>query len=285
MCPAAPGRAGLSSAPAGEAVPIRPLGSRELLDLPFAVIQADIRVFAGLIAPVLAGAVGAVVAITAAGSAATAGSDAGTAWAAILSTAVCVLLLRFYVRGVATPVAWARITGGALGWRAALREFTSRVRPLLSFQAGYTLTGVGVLLLGAPLLITLLPAVVWLGRLRATRCTTVPVLFAENAPYRIAATRAKVLAAGGEWQLAGIWLYHRGLLAVLVVPLLGIPLFLSDFSGTHRWAMITLTVTVVLTLATFAELVDSTTRLVAYVDRRCRREAWDIVLPQGGPTR
>ncbi|MCM6776932.1 hypothetical protein NDR87_23580 [Nocardia sp. CDC159] len=294
MCPAAPGRAGLSSAPAGfgvgseadgEAVPIRPLGFRELLDLPFAVLQSEIRLLAGLVAPAFVVAAAAVVAITAAGSAATDGSDAGTAGAAIGSTAVFAWLLRLFVRGVATPIGLAAVHRRAIGWRAALAGLRAELGPLLAFQAMYTLIGIAVLVPGIPLLITLLPALVWLGRLRAKRFAVLPVLFEESASYRVAVARAKVLAAGAEWQLAWLWVYLRALLLVLMVPLLAIPLFLSDFSGTHRWAVISLITAAVLLITAFTEVVDSITRVVSYVDRRCRREGWDIRIPAGGPTR
>ncbi|MFI5778485.1 hypothetical protein [Nocardia sp. NPDC051570] len=288
MNPAAVGGAGLSSSPGldagtgdGELVPVRPLTFRELLDLPFVLIQGSIRLLAGLIAPVYVVAVGVVAAVTAAGSAVTGGSDDGTAWAAIGSTAVCIWLLRLFVRGVATPIGLAGVHRRAIGWRAALAGLRGKFGPLLIFQMLYTLVGVGVLALGTPLMITLVPAIVWLGWLRARWFAVLPVLFEEGVPYRAAAGRAKVLAAGAEWQLAWLWLALRGLLVVLTVPLLGIPLFLSDFSGTHRWAVIVLATAAALLISAFAEVVDSATRVVSYVDRRCRREAWDIHIPSG----
>ncbi|WP_245998606.1 hypothetical protein [Nocardia pseudobrasiliensis] len=292
MSSAGAGGAGLAVGPVGvvggsdgELVPVRPLAFRELLDLPFALIQGHVRLLAGLIAPVYVVAVGVVVGVTAAGSGVTGGSDDGTAWAAIVSTLVCAWLLRLFVRGVATPIGLAGVHLRAIGWRGALAEMRARFGALLAFQGIYTLIGAGVLIPATPLMITLLPAIVWLSWLRAKRFAVLPVLFEEGGGYRAAVARAKILAVGAEWQIAGLWLYLRGLLLVLVVPVLGIPLFLSDFSGTHRWAVIVLVTAAALLIVTFTEVVDSATRVVAYVDRRCRREAWDIRIPVGGRIR
>ncbi|WP_280427126.1 hypothetical protein [Nocardia brasiliensis] len=63
------------------------------------------------------------------------------------------------------------------------------------------------------------------------------------------------------------------------MPLLGIPFYLSDFSGTRRWAVIVLLTSGVLLIAAFGEIAESATRVVGYVDRRCRREGLDIHVP------
>ncbi|MBF6328670.1 hypothetical protein IU452_09070 [Nocardia transvalensis] len=252
---------------------------RELLDLPFALIQAHIRLLAGLVGAAFVPAAVLAVALTGAGSVATDGSDAGTAWSAIGSTAVLAWLLRLFVRGVVTPIGLAEVHRRPIGRREVFTHLRAHVRPLVAFHLLYTLIGVGVLALGAPLLITLLPAAVWLGWLRARRFVVVPVLFAESVPLGTAAARSKVLAGGGEWQLAWVWLYLRLLPVVLLVPLLGVLLFISDYSGTHRWAVIALATSATLLIGAFAEVVDSATRVVSYVDRRCRREAWDVRIP------
>jgi hypothetical protein len=262
-----------------EPIPVRPLRLRELLDLPYALIQADIRTLAGLGGAGFAMAALLVVALTAAGSAATHGSDAGTAWVAIVSTLVFAWLLRIYLRGVTVPIGLARVHRQQLTWRAALRRSGTKSGPLLLSGLLYTLVGVGVLALGTPLLITLLPAVVWLAWLRARRMLVVPVLFEERVSHRVAVMRASLLVAGAEWQLVGLWLSLRLLLAVLVLPMIGIPLFVADFSGTHRWAVIALLTAGFLLIAGFAEVAESATRVVTYIDRRCRREAWDVRIP------
>ncbi|WP_308166204.1 hypothetical protein [Nocardia albiluteola] len=297
MLPAAADRAGLSSGPAamapvpgsdaqdfgldaGESVPIRPLSFRELLDLPFAVIQADIKKLAALGLAGLVLAEDIVVAITVAGSAATQGSDAGTAWSAILSTAVTGWLLRLFLRGVTVPIGLAGVRGRPMTWRGALRQLGRRLGPLLGDRLFYTLQGIAVPAMGLLVVFAgILGAIPLLGWLRARRLCLVPALFEEQATYRGAVGRAKILAAGAEWRLAGLWLAQRVLFLVMAVPLLGVPLFISDFSGTHRWAVIVLATSGVLLIAAFTEVVDAATSVVGYVDRRCRREAMDVRIP------
>ena len=296
--PAAP----VSGLDGPESIPVRPLSFRELVDLPFAVIQADVR---KLIVFVLAGLVLAedlVVAITSGCSILTDGSDSGTAWSAILSTAVTAWLLRLFLRGVTVPIGVARARDSSLTWRAALRDFGGKFGPLLLDRLLHTATSVVVpaawilvalwelgsllhndalfslvVIVGVVVALAAVPTASWL---RARRMCVVPVLFAETTSYGGAVGRAKILAAGAEWRLAGLWLALRGLLLVVAVPLLGLPLFVSDFSGTHRWAVIVLSTASVLLIAAFAEVVDSATSVVVDIDRRCRREAWDVRIPR-----
>lgn len=279
------GSSAVSAAPVSgldgpESIPVRPLSFRESVDLPFAVIQADIR---KLIVFVVAGLVLAedlVVATTSGFSILTDGSDTGTAWSAILSTAVTAWLLRLFLRGVTVPIGVARIQGGASTWRAALRRFGGKFGPLVLDRLLYTVIGVLLPALGVVLVVVgLFGAVPLVGWLRARRMCVAPVLFAESASYGGAVGRAKILAAGAEWRLTGLWLSLRAVLLVVAVPLLGLPLFVSDFSGTHRWAVIVLSTASVLLIAAFAEVVDSATSVVTYLDRRCRREAWDVRIP------
>lgn len=293
MLPAAADRAGPSSGHAapgpgapdfgpdsGESVPIRPLSFRELLDLPFAAIQADIKKLAALGLAGLVLAEDIVVAVTVSGSAATQGSDAGTAWSAILSTAVTGWLLRLFLRGVTTPIGLAGIHGTPMTWRGALGRLGNRFGPLLRDRLLYTLLGVGLPAVGVLVAFAgIFGTVPLLGWLRARRQCLVPVLFEERATYRDAVGRAKILAAGAEWRLAGLWLALRALFLVVAVPLLSVPLFISDFSGTHRWAVIVLASSGVLLIAAFTEVVDAATSVVVYVDRRCRREAMDVRIP------
>ncbi|WP_024801350.1 hypothetical protein [Nocardia sp. BMG51109] len=288
------GAAPIPGSDAPERLPVRPLTFRESLDLPFAVLTEHIRLLGGLVGAAYLIAVGAVAALTVAGSAATGGSDAGTAWAAVLSTVVLAWLLRWYVRGVTVPAGLASLHRRPIDRRSALRDLRRAAGPLLRYRAVSTLIGLGVLALGAIFVVTVLPALVWLGWLRARRCLTVPALLDESAPsgdsapfgqpmpYRTAATRAKTLAAGGEWRLTGVWLYLRGVLLVLIVPLVGGTLFVSEISGTHRWAAIVLSTATVLLFAALAEAVESAADVVGYADRRCRREGWDIRIPVVG---
>lgn len=263
----------------GEAVPIRPLSFRENLDLPFAAIQAHVRLLAGLVGVGYVLATGAVAAITAAGSVATGGSDAGTAWAAVLSTLGFAWLLRSFTRGVTVPVILASVHRRPITWREALRRLGAAAGPLLRYRIMTTLIGLGVSVLGLVLILTVLPALAWLGWLRSRRCLSTPVLFEHPMRYRDTIARAKTLAAGAEWRLAGLWSCLRGLLLVLVVPLAGLTLFVAKISGTHRWAAIVLITAAVLLVAALAEVVESAADVVGYVDRRCRREGWDIRIP------
>jgi hypothetical protein len=295
VLPAAADRAGLSSgqaeptaAPPGpdsgldaaEPVPIRPLSFRELLDLPFAVIQADIRTLAVCTTAGLVVAECVVVAVTAAGAAALRGSDSGTAVTAILATVLAAWLLRLFLRGVTVPIGLARIGGQALSWRGALKRLGRRSGPLVLDRVMHTLIGIVLPAAGMVVVfIGLAGAVPLVAVLRGRRLAVVPVLFAEPASYRIAVRRAKILAARAEWRLAGLWFALRALLLVLVVPLVGLPLFVSNFSGTHRWAAIVLATAGVLLMAAFAEVLDAAASVIGYLDRRCRREAWDIRIP------
>ncbi|WP_244467372.1 hypothetical protein [Nocardia vulneris] len=263
----------------GTTVPIRPMTFRELLDVPFALIQANLPALLRVSLPGIVVAELVVVALTAVFSSRTEGSDAGTAWAAILSTAACVWVLRFVLRGTTVAIGLGSIAGAPIGAATALGRLSAVAGALLVFQVLYTLVGVSVLALTGVLIITLPFGVLWLGRLRAKRFVAVPVLFVEQTPHRGAVARSKLLVAGADWQFTWLWVAHRCLLALLCVPLLGIPFYLSDFSGTRRWAVIVLLTSGVLLIAAFGEIVESATRVVGYVDRRCRREGLDIHVP------
>ncbi|MEU1206567.1 hypothetical protein [Nocardia sp. NPDC005825] len=263
-------------------VPIRPMQFRELLDLPFALIQARITILAALLGAAWVAAVLVSVAGTAAAAAITGDSDLGTFWGALLTSLLCAWALRFFVRGVTVPAGLDVVHRRPSTWRGVLRRLRSGAGPLLAYQVMYTLIGVGVLTVGTPLIFTAPFAVIWLAWLRGRRFTLVPSIFDGSIGYREAARRAKLLAGGTEWQLVGLWLYLRVLLLVLAVPLLALPLFITDFSGTHRWTVTVLVFSIALLAVAIGELVESATQVVTYVDRRCRREAWDIRVPTGG---
>ncbi|MGW4241912.1 hypothetical protein [Nocardia sp. NPDC004722] len=260
---------------------------RDLLDLPFALIAARIKTLAPVLGAAIAVAAGLAVAGTALAALLTGDSDSGTFWSGLVVSLVCAWLLRGFVRWVTVPIGLAVVHRRPLTWRAALAQATGKSGPLLAYQVMFTLIGVGVLALGAPLIFTVPFAVIWLAWLRARRSTLVPILF-EGSPgngdslgYGGAARRAKLLASGREWPLAGLWMYQRGLLLVLLVPLFALWQFITQFSGTHRWTVTVLLILVALLVVAFAEMVESATQVVAYVDRRCRREGWDIPVPAG----
>lgn len=268
-----------------ERIPVRPLSWRELADLPFAVLQHRIRPIAGSAGAGLAAALGIVAAVTALVSLATDDSSTGTAWAAILSTVCCAWVLRLWIVGVTVPIGLAVVDDQPITARTAAERLLPVSGRLLLNQVVSTSIGIGILLLGTPLIVTLIPAVIWLARVRGTRWLIVPVLFAESIPYAAAVRRAKLLATGRVMPLAGLWLYLRGVLLVLAVPVAGLLGFLSDISGTHRWAVVILLSGAELLISAFAAAVDAATAVVVHLDRRCGREGWDIRIPTGRAAR
>ena len=304
MFPAVTGREGRSSAhrvvpPRGaddrdsggggaddaERIPVRPLSWRELADLPFAMLQHRIRLIAGLAGAGSAVALGIVAGITALVSFATDDSSAGTAWAAIVSTACCAWVLRLWTVGVTVPIGLAVVDDQPITARTAAERLFPVSGRLLLNQVISTSIGFGILLLGTPLIVTLIPAVIWLARVRGTRWPIAPVLFTESIPYQAAVRRAKLLATGRVMPLAGLWLYLRAVLLVLAAPVAGLLGFLSDISGTHRWAVVVLLSGAVLLVSAFAAAVDAATAVVVHIDRRCGREGFDIRIPSGQATR
>lgn len=260
-------------------MPIRPFTFRELLDTPFALIQANLGALVGLGLGGIVVAEIVVVALTASFTDLADGSDTATWWSAILVTAVCAWLLRYLLRGVTVAIGLATVFGGRRGARAALGRLRERALPLLVSQLLYTLSGVSVTALCCVLIVTAPLALPWLGWLRARRFVAAPVIFAEHADHRTAAARAKLLVAGREWPLAGLWTTQRALFTLLAVPLLGVPLFLSDITGTHKWPVIVLVTSAIMLLLAFGEIVEANSRVLAYVDLRCRREGLDIRIP------
>ncbi|MEV0356082.1 hypothetical protein AB0H71_08455 [Nocardia sp. NPDC050697] len=264
----------------GTTVPVRPLSFREQLDEPFALIQANVVALAVLTAAGVALAEGLVFGVTALVSALTEGSDAGVGWGAALGAAVAILLLRFLIRGCTVALGLATLHGSKAGPTAALVALRPRLGGLLRYQLWFT--PVGVLVGGIVLPLTGGAGVLWLAYLRARYYLVIPLLLGEQLPYAAAVARSRLLADRASWSLAWLWICRMLLLTVLAVPLLAIPLYLSDYTGTHRWAVILLITGGALLIAAIGELIDAAGRVVCYVDRRCRREGWDIVVA-GGP--
>ncbi|MBO0853970.1 MAG: hypothetical protein J2P18_09395 [Nocardia sp.] len=264
-----------------ETVPIRPLTWRELADLPFAVLQRQIRLLAAFAGLGFASAVAAVLAVTALTSLATGGASAPDAWAAVLTTVVCVWLLRWWTTGVTVTIGLAVVNRQPIGARAVLGRLRAVLPPLVAHQLVVTGTGLGLLILGSPLIITLIPALILLARLRGQRWTVPSVLVGESAPYAGAVLRAKLLSTGREMPLAGLWIALRLVPALFIAPIAGLAMLLSDISGTHRWAVTGLLCGVALLLATCAAAVEAAAGVVVYIDRRCRREGLDIRIPGG----
>ncbi|WP_039821337.1 hypothetical protein [Nocardia testacea] len=274
-------------------VPIRPLSFRELLDAPFALLQADIRTLAGaaavLLVPgelVVAGSIGLV-------SQLTDGSDTGTALAALFATLGTAWVVRLVLRGVTVTTGLARVGGTPIRLRESLRRTAGRLGPLLLTQLSFTAIGVAVLGISALLFpFTFFGGLLWfvvtypccllgLAWLRARHLAAVPVLFAEGAGAGAALSRSGVLVANLRGRRAGLWLCQRLLFTLLVAPLLGLVLFVGDISGTHRWAFLVLVTVAGLLLGAFTEIVESSARVTGYLDLRCRREGADIRIPDG----
>ncbi|MEV0249823.1 hypothetical protein AB0H76_24700 [Nocardia sp. NPDC050712] len=273
-------------------MPVRPLTFRELLDVPFALVQANIAVLAGLAAVGLVLAELFVLGFTLVIARLTGDSDAGIRWGAILAMLIAVWALRFLLRGTTVALGLADVAGHRLGRRAALERLRAVVVPLLLFELPYTLIWtvvfglLALLVTAAPLLgltllsmlgLLVLPLVGWL---RARHYVAVPVIFAEQAGRAVAEARTKLLVSGKTWALAGLWLAHRGLLLLMMLPLFGLWLFLSDFSGTRMWTVVALTTTMLLLFLAVGEIVEAATRVVCYLDLRCRREGLDIRIPE-----
>lgn len=275
-------------------MPIRPLSFRELLDAPFALLQADIRTLAGgaavlLVAGelVVAGSIGLV-------SQLTDGSDTGTALAALFATLGTAWVVRLLLRGVTVTTGLARVGGTPIRLRDSLRRTAGRLGPLLLTQLSFTAIGVAVLGISALLfpftffggllwfVVTYPCCLLWLAWLRARHLAAVPVLFAEGAGAGAALSRSGVLVANLRARRAGLWLCQRLLFTLLVAPLLGLVLFVGDISGTHRWAFLVLVTVAGLLLGAFTEIVESSARVTGYLDLRCRREGADIRIPDGG---
>lgn len=272
-------------------VPIRPLSFRELLDEPFALVQADIRVTAGCAAPLLVAGGSVVAAVIGLVSHLTDGSDDGTTLAALGATLAVAWLVRTTLRGVAVTTGLARVNGTAIGAREALRQTGDRLGPLVLTQVASTGIGIAVLapstvflpfgVLGIVWFVLAYPCCVFgLGLLRARYLVAVPVLIAERATARTALARAGLLSGNFRMQRAGVWFCRQLVYTVLMAPLLGLALFVSDISGTHRWPFLLLLTGTALLTAAFTEIVESSARVVGYLDLRCRREGLDIRVPE-----
>lgn len=265
----------------GPTVPIRPLRFRELLDEPFALLQAHLRPLATLGGLGLAIALPVTLGITGLVAELTDDDDAAVGWTAVGITALAIWLLRFVLRGATVVIGLADLAGVRLTLGAALRGWTSRIGPLTVAQLMFTLIGLGVLVPGAVLVLTYPFALLWLAFLRGRRVVVEPVILAEQLAHGAAVRRSKELTDGAGSTMAGMWLCQRLLFALLAVPLFGVPFYLSEFTGTHRWAVTGLLIGGTLLVTVIAEIIESAGRVVVYVDRRCARDGMDIRIPGG----
>lgn len=265
----------------GPTVPIRPLRFREQLDEPFALLQAHLRPLATLGGLGLAVALPVTLGVTGLVAELTGDNDAAVGWTAVGITALAIWLLRFVLRGATVAIGLADLAGVRLGLSAALRGARARFGPLLVAQLMFTLIGLAVLVPGAVLIITYPFALVGLAFLRGRRFVVEPVVLAEQLDHGAAVRRSKELTEGAGSPLAGLWLCQRLLFALLAVPLFGVPFYLSEFTGTHRWAVTGLLIGGTLLVTVIAEIVEAASRVVVYLDRRCVRDGMDIRIPGG----
>lgn len=266
-------------------VPTQPYTFGELIDMPFGLLQTNIRTLAGL------GAVGLVVgealilAISSIISLAGGGGDTLVRGAVVVTAAVYLWLLRTLLRGVATTTGLAAMAGRRLRWRDSLAQVRSHAAPFLRHQVMFTLVGLPffALIVGIipwPALILTLPVQIWLGRIRARRYVAAPAIFAENIDYKTAVWRSKLLTAKNVGRLTWIWIDHRLLLIPVAFPLWAFRDKFSMFTGTERWGSIALSVGAVILILALSEIVEANTRVLACIDTRCRREGFDIRVPR-----
>lgn len=275
-------------------MPIRPLSFRELLDAPFALLQADLRTTAVCAGLLLLAGEAAVAAFIGLVSYLTDGSDDGTALATLCATLIVAWIIRSVLRAVSVTTGLARATGTPISLRVALRRTGNRLGPLLLTQLSFTVIGIAALLpsvLLFPLgfaagliwfLLTFPLCLLGLAWLRARHLVAAPVLFAERTTARTALARSGLLTGSLRMQRTGLWICQRLVFALLIAPLGGLALFVSDFSGTHRWPFLVLFTATALLLVAFTELIESSSRVVGYLDLRCRREGMDIRIPADG---
>ncbi len=255
-------------------LPIRPLGFGEIMDLPFALVQANLRVVGAALGVALGGSL-AVVFVAVGLLATVSDTTTATVWTVVVAALVTAWVSRLWLRGIVTAVGAARV---GMSFPDAVATVRRRLPALAAAHGLQSLLGVGIIATG--LLCVTLPFVPFaLAFVRARSFCAVPVIVAEGSGFRPAVARSKLLSVGYVGELAGIWFAVRGTMVVLLVPLLAVPWFLSDITGTQRVAAIGLLGGAFLLVACVAEIVESATAVTAYVDRRCRREAIDVVIP------
>lgn len=261
-------------------MPIRPLAVRELLDLPYALIQARMAVIGGFAAVALVVAETVILGVAVIVEA---GIGHSAVWPAVwIGALVAAWLTRLFMRGVVTVAGVGVLWGAPLGWRATASRMRAMAGPCLGVGLLQSAIGFGILLLMIPAAIIFPFGLIAVGWLRAPWFVAMPVVFAENARTRMANSRSRQLIRTAGRRIGGVWLLTRLILLVLVLPVLSIPLYLSTYSGTEFWSLVALTSTTILIGAMFTEVVESATRVVCYLDCRCRREALDITVPADG---
>ena len=264
-----------------DTVPVRPFGFRELLDTPFALIQANIKLIAGLAVSVIVVAASVVVGVAALTDAQSGGVAASIRWAVAIGLMVAAWFVRLFIRATTTAIGVASVLGTRPTLASTRAAVSVAARPLVAAQLLWSLIGLGLLVGGSVVTVVMPLAVAAVGFARAPGFLTAPVIVAERLGAGAAMARSKVLRKGAIGRIGGLWIAMRAVLLVLVLPVFGMALYVSSYSGTQRWPGIVLVCVAALVLVAFGEVVESSTAVVCYLDRLCTREAYDIRLEVG----
>ena len=149
-----------------------------------------IRAVAGLAGIGVLLALGIVLGVTALVTLATDGSSAANAGAAVLSTVCCAWLLRLWTIGVTVPIGLGSWPGSRSPCRPPAGG-SARGGRLAADQLISLLIVLRIPIIGTALVITLIPASIWMGRVLGKRWTVAPILYTESPPYRATVARAK----------------------------------------------------------------------------------------------
>ncbi|NMN95646.1 hypothetical protein [Antrihabitans stalactiti] len=268
-------------------VPIRPLGYREILDLPFALIQANLRLLATsmLIAVVAAEVLVALVGLIAAGSSGAVDSDVELS--VLIATFVAGWLVRVVLGSIAATAASMTIHGSTVTTRAVLVRARGHVVGNAALQLWQLVLAAGVALVvvlfasdRAPaatlVILGLLLALGAFAYFAARGFVASGVLVDENRSAYDAVRRSRELTTGATGQLLAVWASMYTVLTVLALPLWFGPQYVDVAVDGMEWGELLLASVSFLVVAAGCILVESSTRAVAYIDRRCRREALDL---------
>jgi hypothetical protein len=268
-------------------VPIRPLGYREILDLPFALIQANLKLLASslLIAVVTAEVLVTLVGLIAAGSSGAVDSDVELS--VLIATFVAGWLVRVVLGSIAATAAAMTIHGSTVTPRTVLGRARGYVIGHAALQSWQLVLAAGVALVvvlfasdRAPaatlLILGLLVALGAFAYFAARGFVASGVLVDEDRSAYYAVRRSRELTTGATGQLLAIWASMYTVLTILALPLWFGPQYVAAAVDRMEWGELLLSSVSFLVVAAGCILVESSTRAVAYIDRRCRREALDL---------
>ncbi|MFH5208808.1 hypothetical protein ACHIPZ_11450 [Antrihabitans sp. NCIMB 15449] len=269
-------------------VPTRPLGFREAIDYPFAVIQANLALLAALTG--IAVAIGASIVSIAAVVVAAATGEIGSAveWTVAGVTLFVAWLARVFLATITTTAAVLTYTQAPVTWRTVRSRSTSSALVRISgLQRSQIVIAVGVLsaivliaddsvAIGVLLLVFLGFAVLALVYFGARNFVAVPAVIVENITTSQATQRSRALTTNAIGRMLGLWITMYSIVILLVLPIASLPQFVIDAVGGPDWVALLLTVLGFQLIAGVSIVVESSTRAVSYFDRRCTREGADI---------